>query len=348
LVKRFALVSGTSFQLSSLKMAVLESRYIKVAEDTADAEPATSRRMLPAGLALFFLGSSIVLVTVMVHWSSGPTELMTSKPGPMNLVGLSSSLRPSNVAGKRGITNSMSRSLSLLPGSGPFKKLAISALEANNLANNLDNRVRDISMMAKDTLKEEVASSDDETKETVAKMEQAVVLRAQDMAGVTGPMGFFDPLGFSTDCPPGKLLFYREVELKHGLVAMVASLGILVAEQFHPLFGGNIDVPSAFAFQQTPLQGFWQAVLLAIGLPEVFSVFSFEQPENFLQWSKTWTMKTDRLPGDLGWDPLGLKPTDPAEFKVMQTKELNNGRLAMIAAAGMLAQELASGQKIFN
>jgi len=58
-------------------------------------------------------------------------------------------------------------------------------------------------------------------------------------------------------------------------------------------------------------------------------------------------MKTDRVPGDLGFDPLGLKPTDPVEFKAMQNKELNNGRLAMIAAAGMIAQELATGQKLF-
>jgi len=48
-----------------------------------------------------------------------------------------------------------------------------------------------------------------------------------------------------------------------------------------------------------------------------------------------------------GFDPLGLKPTDAAELKEMQTKELNNGRLAMIAAAGMIAQELATGNKLF-
>jgi hypothetical protein len=31
----------------------------------------------------------------------------------------------------------------------------------------------------------------------------------------------------------------------------------------------------------------------------------------------------------------------------MQNKELNNGRLAMIAAAGMIVQELATGEKLF-
>merc|ERR1719281_2408562 len=95
-----------------------------------------------------------------------------------------------------------------------------------------------------------------EEKETVEEIKKAVQLKAEDMAGVTGPMGFFDPLGWATDTPAGKLLFYREVELKHGRICMLASLGILVAEKFHPLFGGNIDVPAYVAFQQTPLQSF--------------------------------------------------------------------------------------------
>lgn len=32
----------------------------------------------------------------------------------------------------------------------------------------------------------------------------------------------------------------------------------------------------------------------------------------------------------------------------MQTKELNNGRLAMIGVAGMVAQELVSGSTLFS
>ena len=42
---------------------------------------------------------------------------------------------------------------------------------------------------------------------------------------------------------------------------MLAALGILVGENFHPLFGGNIDVPAYVAFQQTPLEKFWFAVV---------------------------------------------------------------------------------------
>merc|ERR1712094_121749 len=131
----------------------------------------------------------------------------------------------------------------------------------------------------------------------------------------------------------------REVELKHGRVAMLASLGFLVGENFHPLFGGNIDVPSYIAFQETPLQTFWPAVVFVISILEVFSVFTFQNPFG----SQPWTISLEHEAGDFGWDPLGLKPTDEKELFDMKTKELNNGRLAMIAIAGMVGQEVATG-----
>ena len=51
----------------------------------------------------------------------------------------------------------------------------------------------------------------------------------------------------------------------------------------------------------------------------------------------------DRAPGDFGFDPLGLKPKDEAKYKEMQLKELKNGRLAMIALGGMVAQSVVTG-----
>ena len=101
---------------------------------------------------------------------------------------------------------------------------------------------------------------------------------------------------------------------------MLASLGFLVAENFHPLFGGNIDVPSYIAFQQTPLQTFWPLVTFTVAVFEVFSVFSFQNPAG----NEPWSIKTDYELGDLGFDPAGLKPSDPEELKTMQTKELNS------------------------
>merc|ERR1712167_419132 len=121
-------------------------------------------------------------------------------------------------------------------------------------------------------------------------------------AGQLAPTGFWDPLGISTNLDEGKILFYREAELKHGRVCMLASLGFLVGEQWHPLFGGNIDVPSAFAFQQTPLEKFWYIVALAMLFLEGAPNFvQFTSP--FLDWQykddQAFSVKAGRVPGDL-------------------------------------------------
>jgi len=220
----------------------------------------------------------------------------------------------------------------LLEGTGDssMKRLALAAMS---------ERTSDVKM--------QVEAMADADKQELEKVKETVLEKAKKMAGVTDPLGFFDPVGFCSDegVTEGKLCFYREVELKHGRVAMLASLGFLVGEQFHPLFGGNINVPAAFAFQETPLQAFWPAVVAAIAIPEIYSVFTFKEPG--LKGADQWTIREDHEPGNLGFDPLGLKPTDPKELKEMQTKELNNGRLAMIAAAGMIAQELATGKTLF-
>ena len=59
------------------------------------------------------------------------------------------------------------------------------------------------------------------------------------------------------------------------------------------------------------------------------------------------TLRENYAPGDLGFDPLNLKPKEPAALLAMQNKELNNGRLAMIACAGIVVQELVTGESIF-
>lgn len=48
------------------------------------------------------------------------------------------------------------------------------------------------------------------------------------------------------------------------------------------------------------------------------------------------------------FDPLGLAPADKAEFDTLQTKEINNGRLAMISVAGFVLQELANKKGIIE
>ena len=150
----------------------------------------------------------------------------------------------------------------------------------------------------------------------------------------------FDPAGFLEGKSELEVNRYREAELTHGRVGMLASLGFLVQEKFHPLFSGD----GGPAIQQIPnLPPFmWFAMTLGIGIVEGYRVnvgwSSPNEPNHVFQ-----KLRADYVPGDLGFDPLGLKPEDPAEFREMQTKELQNGRLAMLAAAGFMAQEAVSG-----
>merc|ERR1711877_10698 len=90
--------------------------------------------------------------------------------------------------------------------------------------------------------------------DTMSSSDRAVVVRAESKAqellkaGVVAPLGFFDPAGFSANLDEGKMLFYREAEIKHGRVCMLAFLGILVGEQYHPLFGGDYDITTVQHF----------------------------------------------------------------------------------------------------
>ena len=54
-------------------------------------------------------------------------------------------------------------------------------------------------------------------------------------------------------------------------------------------------------------------------------------------------LRTDYECGNYGFDPLKLLPTSKRKKREMQEKELNNGRLAMVAFVGMLAQEYLLG-----
>jgi hypothetical protein len=103
---------------------------------------------------------------------------------------------------------------------------------------------------------------------------------------------------------------------------MLAAPGFLLAEVYHPLFGGEIDVPSIVAFQATPLQGLWPIVVLVIGAIEGYSsVSTFQDPTVAL-----WAIKPGHIAGDLGlFGGANFAKTKPAEFKTMATKELNNG-----------------------
>lgn len=86
----------------------------------------------------------------------------------------------------------------------------------------------------------------------------------------------------------------------------------------------------------TPGRQFWELVLLAIGTAEAQRISA---GWNSLSAPAVKQMKEEYEPGQLGFDPLGLYPAEEAEQLELRTKELNNGRLAMISVLGFAAQE---------
>ncbi|KAL3149848.1 hypothetical protein ABBQ38_013669 [Trebouxia sp. C0009 RCD-2024] len=189
-----------------------------------------------------------------------------------------------------------------------------------------------------------------------AEVKDEVIDYAKQMGGVTQPFpNIFDPLNFlgsagSSNNPIRDLRRWRESEVTHGRVCMLAALGFVVQEQ---LINTNIRPfpfvkgPAINHFQQVESQGaiFWVPLLLAIGIAESYRVaVGWNDPTS----SNFYSLRDDYEPGNLGFDPLGLLPDDPKEASDMKSKELNNGRLAMIAVAGFVAQELRDGQPIFN
>ncbi|KAG2445529.1 hypothetical protein HXX76_000144 [Chlamydomonas incerta] len=183
-----------------------------------------------------------------------------------------------------------------------------------------------------------------------APVPEDVLAYAKTLPGVTAPFdNVFDPAGFLATASVKDVRRWRESEVTHGRVAMLAALGFIVGEQLQdfPLFfnfDGRVSGPAIYHFQQIG-QGFWEPLLIAIGVAESYRVaIGWATPAG----TGFNSLKDDYEPGDLGFDPLGLKPTDAEELKTMQTKELNNGRLAMIAIAAFVAQELVEQTEIFE
>merc|ERR1719313_85882 len=166
-------------------------------------------------------------------------------------------------------------------------------------------------------------------------------------AGVLPPVGYLDPLGFGEKASPERLRWFREAELKHGRIAMLASVGFLIGENpdlKEALFPGSGYAGSgglaSHTFTDHKLDNFWYSFVAGAGLLEVGF---FEKFDSVLDWK----LADDYAVGDLGFDPLNLKPDDEDTFQEKRNKELQNGRLAMLAIAGFNAQELTDGKPIW-
>mmetsp|Transcript_20425 Transcript_20425/g.60284 ORF Transcript_20425/g.60284 Transcript_20425/m.60284 type:complete len:237 (-) Transcript_20425:385-1095(-) len=162
-----------------------------------------------------------------------------------------------------------------------------------------------------------------------------------------GDIGF-DPLGLSN---LWDLNWLRAAELKHGRVGMLASLGFLVQEGYR--LPGPASNPTLFSEAKTPLEALASAPPL--GLAQIVAVIflielatsskllvteSFQEGDAKPVLSKA----SDTVPGDLGWDPLGLAADGVnGDYAIA---ELKHGRLAMIALLAMIVQINVCGKPV--
>jgi hypothetical protein len=165
------------------------------------------------------------------------------------------------------------------------------------------------------------------------------------LPGSSAPVVDYDPGGFMDSMSVGEIKRYRESEVTHGRVGMLAVVGFLVGEKFHPLFDGAVTGPANSHLTQVMERDpfFFLFLFGLIMTAELSRATTGWKPPT----EESFALKESYYPGDIGFDPFGLKPKDAEEFADIQTKELNNGRLAMLAAIGMIGQELVTGKTLF-
>lgn len=115
---------------------------------------------------------------------------------------------------------------------------------------------------------------------------------------------------------------------------MLATVGLVVPEFVRvpgPQFSFEA-IPNVLDAHDALIDSSMKQILLFVSFAEAMSLAALSNMNEF-----------DRKPGDWGFDPFGLYPTDPAKQKEMQLKELKNGRLAMVAIGGMIAGAQISG-----
>jgi|EP00979_Chaetoceros_neogracilis_P011285 hypothetical protein len=184
----------------------------------------------------------------------------------------------------------------------------------------------------------------------VAQSSTALSASLDGVTGALDPMGIFDPLDLAEKATDATLARYREAELAHGRVAMLAVIGFLVGEKVEGsafFFDASISGPAITHITQVP-DGFWAVIIAFIGAYEASRAEAGWVDPADCPVDQAGLLRDDYSPGDLKFDPFGLMPDDPEEFDIMQTKELQNGRLAMLAAAGFLAQEAVDGKGIIE
>jgi len=149
-------------------------------------------------------------------------------------------------------------------------------------------------------------------------------------------LGYFDPVGFTVGASEKRIRAFREAELKHGRIAMLAWVGLVV-----PAY---VRIPGeAYSFEKVPrvLDAHDAVNGLSDASGAGFQILIFITIVEFCCAKKVFEWNSLETAGDYGL--RNLLPKDPEGEKRMRLAELKNGRLAMIAFGGAVTQMAITG-----
>jgi len=154
----------------------------------------------------------------------------------------------------------------------------------------------------------------------------------KQLEGWVGGEKGFDPLGFSNTID---IYLLREAELKHGRVAMLATVG-WIATDSGIRFGGDVfqKVSTVDAHNKFVENGYMLQMLGFIFTLEIYGTFLLTQ--GISGWMQ-------RHAGDY-FAGRSFLPKEPEAESSMRLKELENGRLAMFAISGIATQAVLTGK----
>jgi hypothetical protein len=145
----------------------------------------------------------------------------------------------------------------------------------------------------------------------------------------------FDPLGLAGDAKA--LAWYREAEIKHARLAMLAAVGWPIAELVNSNLANSLGMPSLLVDGRVPsvLNGGLGEVNLAYWLLVLGLAVYVES--TYLDKQLAVVKDVDYLPGMLGLDLFGT------DSPTLREAEILNGRVAMVAVV-IFALEEALGK----